>query len=135
MTEQIVITGADPRLNSEFEVGRSETLLFRAPFDSQCVALFGPHIDLPAGHYRFELDFEVQERTPGRVVVELCNKFARKKFYVRPCLAWELDEGRIRISFGFGDAVTGLELRLIVPPGFAGAVKSLRISPLSVPAS
>ena len=131
MSDMLVLAGSDPRLESEVEVGRDDCLHFRAPPDGGRVALYGPYLDLPPGTFRIELEFSVSERASGPVTIELCHSGASAQLYARTCFEWELGPGLIRISYPFERGVKGLELRLIVPPGFAGAVRQLSVVQLS----
>lgn len=126
--DPIVISGGDPRLESEIEVTRDGLLHFRAPAEGARVAVYGPYVTLPAGEYRIELSFAVAERTPGDVIVELCRQKARTRLYARRCFPWELDRELIRIAYPFGQPVEDLEVRLIVPAGCAGSITQLTIS-------
>jgi hypothetical protein len=130
------IAGSDRRLESEIEVGRNNRLCFSAPPGLRRVALYGPGVDLPAGLYRFELKFHVEQRADGAFTIELCDLAARRKHYVRPCFDWELEAGCIRLSYPFDQAVENLEVRLIVPGGCVGSIGQLEISrhPPALPA-
>lgn len=131
MSDPIVLAGSDPGLESEVEVGRDDGLHFRAPPDGGRVALYGPYLDLPPGTFRIELRFSVSDRTPGPVTIELCHGGASAVLYARTCFEWELGPGLIRIAQAFERGVEGLEVRLIVPPGFAGAIWQLSVVQLS----
>ena len=131
MTDTLVLAGSNPRLESEVEVGRDDCLHFRAPPDVGRVALYGPYLDLPPGTFRIELEFKVGERTPGAVTIELRHRAASVVLYSRTCFEWELERGLIRISHPFDHRVEGLEARLIVPPGFAGAIRQLSVIQLA----
>jgi hypothetical protein len=131
MPDPIVLAGSDPRLESEVETGRDDCLHFRAPPDGGRVALYGPYIDLPPGTFRIELGFKVSERTPGPVTIELRHRGASAMLYTRTCFEWELGPGLIRISHPFEHGVEGLEVRLVVPPGFAGAIRQLSVAQLA----
>jgi hypothetical protein len=122
------IAGSDPRLQSEIEVERGARLRFRAPPEGSRVAVYGPYVDLPRGHYRFDMAFTIEQRTEGPVSIELCDRSAKRKFYVRRCLACELDVGHIRVSCLFDHAIERLEMRLIVPAAFSGWIERLTIS-------
>ena len=98
--DAIVISGADPRLESEIETGRDDALHFRSAADGEHYAVYGPYLALPAGRYRIELGLTVDARATGRVAIELCHSGARVRLYDRPCFEWELARGFIRISFG-----------------------------------
>ena len=125
--DAIVISGADPRLESEIETGRDDALHFRSAADGEHYAFYGPYLALPAGRYRIELGLTVDARATGRVAIELCHSGARVRLYDRPCFEWELARGFIRISYPFEQAVENLEVRLRVPNGFAGSVRQLSI--------
>lgn len=125
--DPIVLAGADPRLESEIQVVRDDLLHFRAPPDGGRVALYGRYLDLSPGTFRIELSFSVSERTPDPVTIELCHSRASAVLYARTCFEWALVPGLIRISQVFARGVKGLEVRLIVPPGFAGATRQLSV--------
>ena len=125
--DAIVISGADPRLESEIETGRDDALHFRSAADGEHYAVYGPYLALPAGRYRIELGLTVDARATGKVAIELCHSGARVRLYDRPCFEWELARGFIRISYPFEQAVENLEVRLRVPNGFAGSVRQLSI--------
>lgn len=126
----IAISGSDPRLESEIEIGREEALHFRAPADRERYALYGPYLSLPAGRYRIELIFTVEVRTAGKVAIELCHSGARMRLYQRHCFEWELTSGLIRVSYPFEQAIENLEVRLLVPAGFAGSIRNLSFQPV-----
>ena len=128
MKDATTFLGSDPKLELEVEIGRSDALHFKAPANGRRIALYGPYITLPPGHFQFELAFAIDERTSGEVTIELCHKQAKTKLYSRNCFAWELDAGLIRISYPFTEGVEGLEVRLIVPAGFAASIKQLSFS-------
>ena len=131
MRDFIVLAGSDPRLESEAESGRDQFLHFAAPLDGSRVALYGPYLDLPPGNFRIELAFSVSKRTPGLVKIELCHRGASVMLYRRTCFDWELGPGLIQITQSFEQGVEGLEVRMIVPPGFAGAIHQLSVVQLS----
>lgn len=131
MSDLTVYSGADPRLESEILTHRDNVLHFLAPADGARVALYGPYIDLPPGLFRIELDFTVKERAPGQVTLELCRSGASVKIYTRTCFDWELEAGRIRLCIPFDDGVEGLEIRLIVPANFSGAIRQLSFARLT----
>ncbi len=125
MGDTIIFVGSDPRLESEIAVGRDNALHFRCPADGSRVALYGPYVTLPPGHFRIELAFTVDKLAPGIVAVELCYSQARQQLYSRFCFPWELAAGLIRISYHFTESINELEVRLIVPPEFSGSIKQL----------
>ena len=129
--DAIVISGADPRLESEIETGRDDALHFRSAADGEHYAVYGPYLALPAGRYRIELGLTVDARATGRVAIELCHSGARVRLYDRPCFEWELARGLIRVSYPFEQPVENLEVRLRVPGGFAGSIRQLSFERLS----
>lgn len=128
--DAIVFSGSDPRLESEIETGRDDALHFRAAQGAH-YALYGPHIALPTGRYRIELELTVDARATGKVAIELCHSGAGVRFYDRPCFEWELTRGLIRISYPFEQPVENLEVRLRVPGGFAGSIRQLSFQRLA----
>jgi len=125
MVHAIVISGSDPRLESEIETGRDSALHFRALAAGEAYAVYGPYIALPAGRHRIELELTIEARAQGRVRIELCHSGARVRLYDRPCFEWELMRGFIRVSYPFERPIENLEVRLRVPSGFAGSVRRL----------
>ena len=61
--DAIVLSGADPRLESEIEAGRDSALHVKSAAKADQgidqYALYGPYIALPPGHYRIELALTV----------------------------------------------------------------------------
>lgn len=131
MTDAIVISGSDPRLQSEIETARDEALHFRAAADGEQYAVYGPYITLPTGRYRIELGLTVEARATGTVAIELCHSGARVRLYDRPCFEWELARGFVGVSYPFEQPVEYLEVRLRVPSGFAGSVRHLSFQRLA----
>lgn len=127
--DALVLSGADPRLESEIEAGRDSALHVKSAAKADQgidqYALYGPYIALPPGHYRIELALTVDARATGRVGIELCHSGARVRLYDRPCFEWELARGLIRVSYPFEHPVENLEVRLRVPSGFAGSIRQL----------
>lgn len=123
--DAILLSGADPRLESEIETGRDSALHFRSAAAVDQYAVYGPYLSLPMGRYRIELELAVDARATGRVGIELCHSGARVRLYDRPCFEWELARGVIRVSYPFEQPVENLEVRLRVPGGFAGSIRQL----------
>jgi len=123
--DTIVLSGADPRLQSEIEIRRDKVLHFKSAADVDQYAVYGPYLALPTGRYRIELELTVEARAPGRVGIELCHSGARVRLYDRPCFEWELERGVIRVSYPFEQPVENLEVRLRVPGNFAGSIRQL----------
>ncbi len=123
--DAIVISGADPRLESEIETARDAALHFRAAAEGEHYAVYGPYVALPTGRYRIELGLTVDARATGSVAIELCHSGARVRLYDRPCFEWELARGFVRVSYPFEQPVENLEVRLRVPSGFAGSIRQL----------
>jgi hypothetical protein len=126
---RLELAGSYSGFESEFETGRTDRLSFRAPADRGGLAVYGPYIDIPAGHFRFEMLFEIEHRAPGVLGIDLCDLGADRKYYARSCFAWELDAGLIAVAYNFTTPTSRLEMRLRVPPAFSGALLQLRISP------
>ena len=133
--DAIVLSGADPRLESEIETGRDSALHFRSAADVDRgvdqYAVYGPYLALPAGRYRIELELTVDARATGKVGVELCHSGARVRLYDRTCFEWELARGVVRVSYPFEQPVENLEVRLRVPGGFAGSIRQLSFQRLA----
>jgi hypothetical protein len=125
--EPIVILGSDPRLQSQFGSYQGDVLrIDKVPTERHRV-LYGPHVTLPAGHYRFELAFEMETPSPRDVEVDLSSNWGTRAFYGRQCFEWELTRGLIRISHPFKRPVEQFELRLYASGGFVAAVRQLTI--------
>jgi hypothetical protein len=131
MMETIVISGSDPRLDSEIETARDNALHFKAAADGEHYAVYGPYIALPTGRYRIELELTVDSGATGSAAIELCHSGAHVRLYDRPCFEWELARGLIRISYPFEQPVENLEVRLRVSNGFAGSVRQLSFQRLA----
>ncbi len=125
MDDTIIFLGCDPKLESEIPVRRDKALHFRCPADGSRVALYGPYVTLPPGHFRIELAFAVDAAASGAVTIELCHRQTRQQLYSRRCFPWELAAGAIRISYLFPEGVEQLEVRLTVPPEFSGSIEKL----------
>ena len=77
--DAIVISGADPRLESEIETGRDDALHFRSAADGEHYAVYGPYLALPAGRYRIELGLTVDARATGSAACTLVSTPANNK--------------------------------------------------------
>ena len=126
--EPIVILGSDSRLQSQFGSRQGDVLRINKVPTERHRVLYGPHVTLPAGHYRFELTFEVETPSPRDVEVDLSSDGGARAFYARRCFEWELTRGLIRISHPFKGSVEQFELRLYASGEFVAAVKQLTIS-------
>lgn len=123
----LVITGSDQRLQSEYGTRDNSLLRISGIFDHGRRILYGPHISLPPGHFRFELFFEVEARGAGMVTVDLTKAGGHRDFYMRRCFEWELQRGLIRISHFLFQPIERFELRLYAGIGFAMVVKKLAV--------
>jgi hypothetical protein len=126
--QPVVVTGSDPRLQSEYGARRADALVVSGVAGDGHRVLYGPHVPVPPGVARFELTFEMQNRGRGLISVDLAN--AGEGFYLRRCFEWELQRGLIRISYPFVQSMPTVELRLYAGPGFEASFRSLAITPL-----
>lgn len=123
----LVIPGSDSRLQSEYGTRDGDLLLILGIPDQGRRILFGPHISLPPGLFRFELSFDLRARGTGMVTVDLTRAGGHRDFYLRRCFEWELQRGLIRISHALPQPTDRFELRLYAGMGFEMAVKHLAV--------
>lgn len=123
----LIIPGSDPRLQSEYGARDGELLRISGMPDQGRRVLFGPHISLPTGLFRFELCFDLEARGTGMVTVDLTRAGGHRDFYLRRCFEWELQRGLIRISHALPQLTDRFELRLYAGTGFVMAVKHLAV--------
>lgn len=121
----LIIPGADLRLQSEYGTRDGEVLRISGMPDQGRRILYGPHVSLPPGLFRFELSFDLEARGTGMVTVDLTRAGGHRDFYLRRCFEWELQRGLIRISHALPQPVDRFELRLYAGTGFVIAVKQL----------
>lgn len=121
----LIIPGSDPRLQSEYGMRDRDMLRISGIPDQGRRILFGPHISLPPGLFRFELSFDLEARGTGMVTVDLTRAGGHRDFYLRRCFEWELQRGLIRICHALPQSTDRFELRLYAGTGFAMAVKQL----------
>jgi hypothetical protein len=127
----MTIPGHDSRLQSQYGVRRQYGLYISGIPGPGYRVLYGPHLSLPPGLFRFELSFEVETRGMGMLTVDLTQAGGHRDFYMRRCFEWELHRGLIRISYPFRQATNGFELRLYASDGFAMLVKQLDVIQLA----
>lgn len=123
----LIILGSDPRLQSEYGTRDKDLLCISKVPDEGRRILYGPHISLPPGLFRFELSFDLEARGRGMVTVDLARAGGHRDFYMRRCFEWELQRGLIRISHALPQPTDRFELRLYAGTGFAMAVKQLAV--------
>jgi hypothetical protein len=123
----LVILGSDPRLQSEYGTREKDLLSISGVPDEGRRILYGPHISLPPGLFRFELSFDLEARGTGMVTVDLTRAGGHRDFYLRRCFEWELQRGLIRISHALAQPTERFELRLYAGTGFVMAVKQLAV--------
>jgi hypothetical protein len=123
----LIIPGSDPRLQSEYGTREKDLLRISGMPDQGRRILYGPHISLPSGLFRFELSFDLEARGTGMVTVDLTRAGGHRDFYLRRCFEWELQRGLIRISHVLPQAIDRFELRLYAGTGFVMAVKQLAV--------
>lgn len=123
----LVILGSDPRLQSEYGARDKGLLCISGIPDHGRRILYGPHISLPPGLFRFELTFVMEARGTGMVTVDLTRTGGHRDFYLRRCFEWELQRGLIRISHALPQPTDRFELRLYAGMGFVMAVKQLAV--------
>ena len=126
--ERLTIAAADERLKAPYGDRSQGTFKIRNASDRRCHVLYGPHVALPSGSYRFELSFSSVCEGPEPVIVDLCHRQGNRELYSRPCFPWELDNGTIRISCTFDQSVEDLEFRLNASSGFSANVTGLSIT-------
>lgn len=123
----LIISGSDPRLQSEYGTRDKDLLRISGIPEQGRRILFGPHISLPSGLFRFELSFDLEARGTGMVTVDLTRAGGHRDFYLRRCFEWELERGLIRISHALPQPTDRFELRLYAGAGFVMAVKQLTV--------
>lgn len=123
----LVILGSDPRLQSEYGKRDGDLLRICGIPDHGRRVLYGPHISLPSGLFRFELSFNLESRGTGMVTVDLTRAGGHRDFYMRRCFEWELQRGLIRISHPLHQSTDRFELRLYAGTGFAMTMKQLAV--------
>ncbi len=121
----LIILGSDPRLQSEYGTRDKDVLRISGVPDEGRRILYGPHISLPPGVFRFELTFDLEARGMGLVTVDLTRAGGHRDFYLRRCFEWELQRGLIRISHALPQPTDRFELRIYAGTGFVMAVKQL----------
>lgn len=121
----LIILGSDLRLQSEYGTRDKDLLRIAGVPDEGRRILYGPHISLPPGLFRFELSFDLDVRGTGLVTVDLTRAGGHRDFYLRRCFEWELQRGLIRISHALPQPTERFELRLYAGTGFVMAVKQL----------
>ncbi len=125
--KSLAIPGSDPRLQSEYGTRDKDLLRISGVPDEGRRILYGPHISLPPGLFRFELSFDLEARGTGLVTVDLTRAGGHRDFYLRRCFEWELQRGLIRISHALPQPTEGFELRLYAGAGFVMVVKQLAV--------
>lgn len=123
----LIIRGSDPQLQSEYGTRDKDVLRIGGVPDEGRRILYGPHISLPPGLFRFELSFDLEARGRGMVTVDLTRAGGHRDFYLRRCFEWELQRGLIRISHALPQPTERFELRLYAGAGFAMALKQLAV--------
>ncbi|MBN9516563.1 MAG: hypothetical protein J0H97_24380 [Alphaproteobacteria bacterium] len=123
----LIILGSDPRLQSEYGTRDKDVLRISGVPDEGRRVLYGPHISLPLGLFRFELSFDLEARGTGMVTVDLTRAGGHRDFYLRRCFEWELQRGLIRISHALPQVTDRFELRLYAGTGFVMVVKQLAV--------
>lgn len=129
--DSIVVLGSDIRLQSQYGTRSGHGLRISEIPGPGYRILYGPHLSLSAGHYRFELMFDMEARGEGNVTVDLSHSGGHRDFYMRRCFEWELKRGVIRISYHLRQAIDAFELRLYAGTGFELLVKQLAIGRIS----
>lgn len=125
--KSLIILGSDPRLQSEYGARDKNVLRISGMLDQGRRILYGPHISLPPGVFRFELSFDLEARGTGMVTVDLTRAGGHRDFYLRRCFEWELQRGLIRISQVLIQPTDRFELRLYAGAGFVIAIKQLAV--------
>lgn len=125
--KSLILLGSDPRLQSEYGTREKDVLRIAGVPDEGRRILYGPHVSLPSGLFRFELSFDLEARGTGMVTVDLTRAGGHRDFYLRRCFEWELQRGLIRISHALPQSTDRFELRLYAGTGFVIAVKQLAV--------
>ena len=125
--KSLILLGSDPRLQSEYGTREKDVLRIAGVPDEGRRILYGPHVSLPSGLFRFELSFDLEARGTGMVTVDLTRAGGHRDFYLRRCFEWELQRGLIRISHALPQVTDRFELRLYAGTGFVMVVKQLAV--------
>lgn len=125
--KSLILLGSDPRLQSEYGTREKDVLRIAGVPDEGRRILYGPHVSLPSGLFRFELSFDLEARGTGMVTVDLTRAGGHRDFYLRRCFEWELQRGLVRISHALPQPIDRFELRLYAGTGFVTTVKQLAV--------
>ena len=122
-----VICGSDPRLQSQYGTREGSGLRISGVPGVGHRVLYGPHLSLLPGPYRFELLFQLDALGEGLTTVDLTKSGGHRAFYLRRCFKWELERGLIRVSYSLEDPIEAFELRLYAGTGFSAVIDCLNI--------
>lgn len=123
----IAICGSDPRLQSQYGAREGCGLRISGVPGMGYRVLYGPHLSLPAGSYRFELVFRLDALGEGLTTIDLTKSGGHRAFYLRRCFRWELERGLIRVSYALESSIEAFELRLYAGTGFSAVINYLTI--------
>jgi len=128
-SDPILILATDARMASQIGTREGGLLHVKAPNDHGVFycAMHGPYLSLHAGNFSAELEIEVSTLGMEGVSVDVCQDFGVIQLYSRPCSSTELQAGIIKFEFALSERVEDLEIRLMVPGGFCGSIKHLKI--------
>lgn len=126
-SDATVIYGSDPRLQSQYGTREGCALRISGVPGVGHRVLYGPHLSLRPGSYRFELSFELDALGEGLTTVDLTKSGGHRAFYLRRCFNWELERGLIRVSYSLEDPIEAFELRLYAGTGFSALINYLNI--------
>jgi ubiquinone/menaquinone biosynthesis C-methylase UbiE len=128
-SDPIVISASDPRLMSQIGTKEGAFLNVEAPGGRRHrhFAVFGPYLNLPKGNYRAEFKLAAKEPWLEGTTFDVCCSRGKVELYSRRCTADEMATGYIRGEFSLTQGVEDLEVRLLVPGGFAGSIEHLSL--------
>ena len=128
-SDPILIPATDTRMASQIGTKEGGLLHVKAPNDEGVFycAMYGPYLDLHAGNYSAELEIEAATPNVEGVSIDVCRDGGVTQLYSRSCSPAELKAGLIKIEFAVSKGVDNLEVRLMVPGGFCGSIKQLKL--------
>jgi hypothetical protein len=97
------------------------------------VGLYGPHVSVPPGDYRAELQFDGAVQTSGRATLEVTCESGAEVIAIISIDGDKLAEESptVGLAFSSRNSLINLEVRLICDEGFQGAIRSVRLRSLS----
>jgi SAM-dependent methyltransferase len=121
----------DPRLHTQVGTRRDGAIVLDGA--AKGTGLFGPYIDLPAGHYLARLRFRPNTVLEGRAVMDVaCNTGTRLVHTSintkQGCEAHHITE----TTFASNTDLNGVEVRLFCEAAFSATLESVEIVPLAL---